>query len=73
MGGEGVDGGGGDGGAAGGKGRVGVGEVGVGGGEGFGEMCEDWGEAVVFVEARESTRCLLYICQCLSRAKHGDG
>ena len=67
MGGEGVDGGGGDGGAAGGEGGIGVGEVGVGGGEGFGEMGEDRGEAVVFVEAGEGAGCLLYMCQRLSQ------
>lgn len=48
--GEGVDGGGGDGGA---EGGVGVGDVCVGRGEVFGEVGEDGGEAVVFVEAGE--------------------
>jgi hypothetical protein len=49
--GEGVDG------RGGGRGEAvnGVGGAvgGVGGGEGLGEVGEDWGEAVVFVEARE--------------------
>ena len=49
--GEGIDGGGGGGGA--GEEAVGVGEGGGGGGEGFGEVVEDGGEAVVFVEAGE--------------------
>lgn len=48
--GEGVDGCGGDGGA---EGGVGVGDVCVGRGEVFGEVGEDGGEAVVFVEAGE--------------------
>ena len=54
VGGEGVDGGGVYG--CGGEGAVGVGEGGVGGGEVFGEVVEDGGEAVVFVEAGEGAR-----------------